>query len=445
MADAVLRPGPGEGLSVYVSVRDQPTTARAPDLSTRRARRPVAPVVVTLGLVSMLTDISSESVAAVLPLYLVTVLGLSPAAYGVVDGLYQGVSALVRIGGGWAADRGGHPKWVAFAGYLLSCLARVALLVSAGLAAVATVVAVDRVGKGLRTAPRDAMISAASAPEDLGRAFGVHRTLDTTGAVLGPLVAFALLWWIPDGYAVVMAVSVGFAILGLALLGLLVAEPRAAASPTRTGTPAAPFRWRTLATSPRLRRLLLVTGGLGLLTVGDGFVYLALLDRGEFAVHWFPLLYVGTNIAYLALALPLGRLADRAGRARVVVLGHVGLGAAYLCACSPLGGVAATVLCLVLLGAFYAATDGVLAAIAGRLVPPSMRASGIASAQTTVAVARMVSTMGCGLLWMSLGPRVTLTLAAAALLLLLPLALAALRGLDGTADPDPAEAAEVGR
>ncbi|QCW52501.2 MFS transporter [Nocardioides dongxiaopingii] len=407
--------------------------ARRRGRQARRARRGrVAPVVVTLGVVSLLTDISSESVAAVLPLYLTAVVGLSPAAYGVVDSLYQGVGALVRVAGGWAADRGGHPKWVALAGYGISCVARLALLVSAGLATVATVIAVDRVGKGIRTAPRDAMISAASAPEDLGHAFGVHRALDTTGAVLGPLIAFALLWWIPDGYTVVLVVSAGFAVLGLALLGLLVDEPRPASQAAPPAT-AEPFRWRTLA-NPRLRRLLLVTGGLGLLTVGDGFVYLALLDRGEFAAHWFPLLYVGTNVAYLALAVPLGQLADRVGRARVVVLGHAALVGGYACAAVPLPGAHATIAALVLLGTFYAATDGVLAALAGRLVPDSMRASGIASAQTTVAVARMLSSTLFGLLWFALGPGVALIAVGAVLVVALPVALVMLRGLDEAGD-----------
>jgi MFS family permease len=388
-------------------------------------------VVVTLGLVSLLTDISSESVSAILPLYLTVGLGLSTAAYGFVDGLYQGVSALVRIAGGWAADRSGHPKWVAFAGYALSCLARVALLFSTGVGAIAGVVSADRIGKGLRTAPRDAMIAAASPPDQLGRAFGVHRTLDTVGAVIGPLVAFLLLWWIPDGYLTVMVVSLGFAVLGVVLLGLMV-EDRPAAASARTEPRPAPvpaFRWRTL-NDPRLTRLLVVAGGLGLLTVGDGFLYLALLERSGFAAHWFPLLYVGTNISYLALAIPAGRLADRVGRARVLVLGHVALIAAYAGAASPFTGVGATLVTLLLLGAFYAATDGVIAALAGRSVVPSVRASGIAAAQTTVAVARMASSAGFGVLWVLVGPGVALLLVGGALLLVVPVAYALLVRLD---------------
>ncbi len=185
---------------MYLSLSDRPQTGPRADTGTPRKRRRVPAVVVTLGLVSMLTDVSSESVAAILPLYLTAGLGLSVVAYGFVDGLYQGVSAVVRIGGGWAADRGGRPKWVALCGYGLSCVARVAMLFATGLGAISTTVSVDRVGKGLRTAPRDAMISAAAPPDRVGEAFGVHRALDTVGAVIGPVLAFVILWAIPDGY-----------------------------------------------------------------------------------------------------------------------------------------------------------------------------------------------------------------------------------------------------
>ena len=114
---------------------------------------------------------------------------------------------------------------------------------------------------------------------------------------------------------------------------------------------------------------MLAAGVLGLLTISDGFLYLVAARRDDLAATWFPLLYVGTNVAYLALAIPLGRLADRFGRARVLVAGHLLLVGAYLCAAGPVGGLGATALCLLLLGAFYAATDGVLAALTATLVP----------------------------------------------------------------------------
>ncbi len=141
-------------------------------------------------------------------------------------------------------------------------------------------------------------------------------------------------------------------------------------------------------------------------------------------------MYVGTNIAYLALAIPVGRLADRLGQARVIVLGHGALVAAYLAAAAPGNGVAGTVGALLLLGTFYAATDGVTAALASRLVEPSLRASGIAAAQTTVAVARMASSAGFGLLWFAVGPQTALLSVAAALLAVLPVALTMLSRLD---------------
>jgi MFS family permease len=407
---------------VYISLSDRP---RAATRGTRDTRPPVGRVVVALGFVSLLTDISSESVAAILPLYLTVVVGLSPVAFGLIDGLYQGASVLVRLAGGWVADRTDRPKWVALAGYGVSALARVVLLFVSGAAAIAGVVTADRIGKGIRTAPRDAMISSSTPSEHLGRAFGVHRTLDTIGAAIGPFLAFAILWYIPDGYLTVLVVSLAFAVVGVGLLGLLVPDQRI----RRPSAPPTSFRWRDL-TDRRLTRLLLLAGGLGLLTVGDGFVYLTLLEQGGFAATWFPLLYVGTNLGYLALAVPCGVLADRVGRARVLVVGHLALACAYLCAASPLGGAFGVVATLLLLGAFYAATDGVIAALAGRMVDVRARTSGIAAAQTVVALARMVSTACFGVLWVTVGPSAALVAIAGLLVVGVLVGLTQARRLD---------------
>ena len=415
---------------MYISVRDRPS---ADERAAARSagRPPVGRVVLVLGLVSLLTDVSSESVSAILPLYLTMVVGLSPVAYGLIDGLYQGVSALVRLGGGWLSDASDRPKWVAFLGYGLSAVARIFLLFATGAAGIAAVVTADRIGKGIRTAPRDAMISTSTPTEHLGRAFGVHRMLDTVGAALGPLIAFGLLLLVPDGYSVVLVVSLAFALAGVALLGLLGPDVRtrrdrsAAVGPTPP-----PFRWRDL-TDRRLRPLLVVSGVLGLLTVGDGFIYLALLDHGGVNVTWFPLFYVGTNVAYLLLAVPIGRLADRVGRARTLVLGHLALVGAYLSSVLPSSTAVATVGTLALLGVFYAATDGIIAAIAGRLVPVQARTSGIAAAQTVVALARMLASAGFGVLWLLLGPAVAMTTVAGVLAVAIAVAATRIARLDG--------------
>ncbi|AXJ11959.1 MFS transporter [Arthrobacter sp. PM3] len=402
---------------MYISISDRnggKKDLQAPDSSPNGIlKKPfrLSPVILWLGVVSMFTDVSSESVSAILPLYITGFLGLSTIAFGILDGINQGASALVRIAAGLASDRIGRPKGVAVAGYGLSMVARIGLLFATGFWALTAVVTADRIGKGIRTAPRDALIAVSAQPEYLARHFGVHRMLDNIGAASGPLLAFFILMLIPDGYGTVFVVSLAFAVLGVAVLALLVPNLRT----RRAGKPAPAdnirpvwgFRWRLLR-EPGLGRLLAAAGILGLLTVGDGFIYLVLQNRDSFAVQWFPLLYVGTNVVFLLLAIPLGRLADRWGKARVFIAGHVALLACYLLAAAPVGGFGPTAACLVLLGVFYAATDGVLAALASQLTPPDKLATGLGAAQTVVALSRMAASVGFGVLWFALGPAVAM-------------------------------------
>jgi MFS family permease len=409
---------------VYVTLRDRP--GAGPEPRAGGPLRRVSSTVVLLGVVSLLTDVSSEMVASVLPLYLTVAVGLSPVAYGFLDGVHQGVSAFVRIAGGYAGDRGGRPKRVAVLGYAVSALSRLAMLPATGLAAITAVVTADRLGKGLRTAPRDALIAEASDPSALGRSFGVHRALDTCGAALGPLVAFALLLAVPGGYDSIFVVSFAFAGVGLAVLVLFVPNLRTASGAARLGLRRA---MREIG-GPRLRRPLAAAAVLGLLTVGDGFLYLTLHERDGFAAGYFPLLYVGTNVAYLALAVPLGRLADRVGRGRVLVAGHGALFASYLLAALPAGGLGPTLGVLLLLGVFYAATDGVLPALVSRLVPAEARGSGIAAAQTVVVLARFAASVLFGLLWSVQGPGPSLLVFAALLAAAVPVAAWLLRDVD---------------
>ncbi|WP_234980799.1 MFS transporter [Agromyces cerinus] len=415
------------------------TSAGAPggiSPTVRVASARVSSVVIALGIVSMFTDISSEATAAILPLYITGVIGLSTVAYGFIDGLYQGVSAIVRIAAGYAADRGDQPKWVAMFGYGISAIARVGLLFASGFAALTAVVVVDRLGKGARTAPRDALIAASSEPSSLGRSFGVHRMLDTVGAAVGPLLAFVILLFIPDGYTTVFVVSLAFAVLGVIVLGIFVPNKRPRAERAAGDGRPAPFRWKHLG-DPRLTRLLLVAALFGSVTIGDGFVYLVLQSRGAFAAEWFPLFYVGTNIAFLALAVPFGRLSDRFGSARIFVIGHVALLGTYVLAAIPVSGALITIACLVLLGAFYAATDGILAALASQCTPVAARASGIAAAQTVVAVTRLIASVGFGLLWYTIGRTEAVMVVAVILAVLIPIAAWLLLGAKGRSTGGP--------
>ncbi|MFD7592535.1 MFS transporter [Kitasatospora sp. NPDC059812] len=417
-----------------------PASATEPPGRRGAALRAVPGTVLALGAVSLVTDISSEMVTAVLPLYLLTGLGLSPLGFGLLDGIQNGFSALVRLAGGHLADRRGRDgaarhKAVAAVGYGLSALCKPLLLLVHTVPLIGAVIAVDRTGKGLRTAPRDAMISLSTEPVHRGRAFGVHRAMDTAGALLGPLTAFLVLRlaggpMLADGgerhgYNAVFTVSACVAALGVLVLLLFVPNRPSTDDPSTT----APSLRDSLALLrlPGLRRLTLCAVLLGLTTVSDSFLYLLVQRRLGLSVDLFPLLPLGTAAAFLLLAVPLGALADRIGRRRLFLGGHVLLLLAYGLLLSPAGGPAVAVCVLVLHGAFYAATDGVLAAAAADAVPAGQRGAGLALVGTGQALARFACSLLFGALWSAVGGTGALGWSAGALALCVLGAAAVLR------------------
>jgi len=383
---------------------DRSATPEA-DTSPGRRRGPgpkVAPVVLVLGTVSLITDVSSEMVTAVLPLYLVTTLGFSPLGFGALDGVYNGVSALVQLTGGHLADRIRNHKLLAGLGYGLSALCKPLLLLAGSIGALGTVLALDRTGKGLRTAPRDAMISLSTPVDRQGRAFGVHRAMDTTGAMLGPLAAFFILRAAADGYDAVFGVSACVAVLGVVVLLLFVPGKRRDAQDGAGAEPRPPVRVGealALLRMPRLRALAGCAALLGLTTVSDAFVYLLLQRRAGVGEEWFTLLPLGTAVVFLLLAVPLGALADRIGRRTVFLAGHVGLLTAYALLLWAPDTPLLVPAVLALHGSFYAATDGVLPAALAGVVPEHLRASGLAIVGTSQALARFCCSLAFGAAW----------------------------------------------
>ncbi|MER5782298.1 MFS transporter [Streptomyces mobaraensis] len=397
-----------------------PASAVPSDRPGRPGRRyaAVPGTVLVLGTVSLVTDVSSEMVTAVLPLYLVAGLGVSPLGFGLLDGVYNGVSALVRLLGGGLADRGAGPKAVAAAGYGLSALCKPLLLAVHTVPLIGAVLAADRTGKGLRTAPRDAMISLACQPAERGRAFGAHRAMDTAGALLGPVAAFLILRVAAGGYDAVFTVSGCVAALGVLVLLLFVparsGTPERASDHTARKSPRAPVR--ALLQRSAVRRLALCAALLGLTTVSDSFLYLTLQRRLDLSESWFPLLPLGTAAAFLLLAVPVGILADRFGRRLCFLCGHLALLGAYVLLVAPLGNSPAPAgVVLLLHGSFYAATDGVLAAATADAVPEAVRGSGLAVVQTGQAGARFVCSIAFGAAWTAWGDRTALGLAAVGL------------------------------
>ena len=385
-------------------------------LAGRRSGTRVNRTVVLLGLTSLLTDISSEMVLTVLPLYLVYVGGFSPLAFGLIDGIYNGAAAIVRLAGGYIGDRWSRHKEVAATGYGISAVCKLLLLtVGTAVSAIGAVVLLDRAGKGIRTAPRDAMISLATPKEELGTAFGVHRAMDTTGAMLGPLLAFGLLALAPLAFHSVFLVSFCIAIIGVAVLVLFV-RPRSAAVDSGEPAPAPTLKGAFgLLRIARYRALLIAAGALSLATASDAFVFLVLQEELDLGASLFPLLFVGSAGTYMVLAVPMGRLADRLGRGRVLLGGYGLLLAVYLTLLSPASGWIMLAAALGLLGAYYAATDGVLMALGSAVVPETLRGSGLALLGTTVSIARLVASVAFGALWTVLGADAALACFAGAL------------------------------
>jgi MFS family permease len=394
----------------------------------------VPAAVFALGAVSLLTDVSAEMVTAFLPIYLLTTLGLGFVQFGLLDGLYHASTAVLRLVGGHIADRVQRPKMVALAGYGLSAVTKLAFPVGGTSAiGVGALLAADRAGKGLRTAPRDALISFSAPSDTWGRAFGVHRAMDTTGAMLGPLLTFAILATLGSAPGPVFAVSFCFALLGVVVLACFVPErsgtqwsgAQPAATPAvATVRRAVSVRDATALLRRRpLRRVTLAAAVLGAVTLSDAFVFVLLQRSTGVPLGMLPLLPVGTAVVFLLAAAPLGRLADRIGRWPVFVAGHLLLLGVYLLLLVPAGGYALIAAALVLHGLFYAATDGVLAACGAGLAPAELRATGLAVVQTGQALARLVSSVAFGFLLHSLAMGTAVGIAVAGLVAALAAAL----------------------
>jgi MFS family permease len=281
-------------------------------VSARHAASALPRTVVVLGLVSLANDAASEMVTPLLPLFLTAALGAGPAIVGLVEGVAEATASVLKVVSGRLADRGLGAKRLVLAGYGASSVARPAIGLALGWSFVLLLRFLDRVGKGLRTAPRDALIAAAVPSASRGKAFGFHRAMDHAGAVIGPLLAFALMSGGSDINEVFLwSILPGMVVMALIIGGLPADAPVALA-------PAPALNFRDL--DPRLKGLVVAGGLLALSALPEAFMVLWAVEAG-IQLAWIPLVWALASAVKMGIVLPAGYLSDRLGRIPVLVAG----------------------------------------------------------------------------------------------------------------------------
>jgi MFS family permease len=355
--------------------------------------RAVHPDVIKLGLVSLLTDLSSEMIFSVFAIFFTTIAGASAALLGLVEGFADFSACSLNYLAGWLSDRSGKRKVFALAGYGFSTLAKVILLVSSSVAGLAAFRVVERLGKGFRGPPRDAWLSAVADKANRGYSFGVHKALDKTGAILGPLFAYGLLSWLGDAaatYRLLFWIALVPAVLSVFVLGTVKDQPA-----TQRRRENILDTWKTL--SPGFKRYLIVAGIFSLAYFSFGFLLLRAQSVG-FSIKQTVLLYALFNIAFVAVAPAVGRLGDRIGRARIILLSYL----IYLLMCIGFAFADAQWQVVVLFaayGVFYAIDEAQSKAFIAD-IEPERRASAIGVYNFVTGLIYLPASLIAGALWL---------------------------------------------
>ncbi len=387
------------------------------------ARAPLGRTVVALAAVSLLTDASSEMIYPLLPVFLTATLGAGAATLGAIEGAAESTAALLKLASGWWSDRLPRRKPLVVAGYALASAARplVALAGSAG--QVLAVRLADRVGKGIRSSPRDALLAAAVPPEARGRAFGFHRAADHLGAVLGPLAAFALLRGAGADVRTVFALAAVPAALAVAVLVFGVREAPPAARPRRAPPlPAGPGPLDADAAAGR--PLVALLAAVTLFTLGnstDAFLILRAAQLGV-PVALVPLLWALLHVVKSASSTPGGALSDRVGRRPLIAAGWLVYAAVYLGFAAADAPWHAWAL-FAAYGVVFGLTEGAEKALVADLAPSARRGAAFGWYHGAVGAAALPASLLFGALWERYGApaafRAGAALAGAALLVLL--------------------------
>jgi MFS family permease len=345
-----------------------------------------------LGIVSFFTDISSEAVYPLVPMFLTTTLNTPLAVVGAIEGLAESTASALRWPSGWLSDRLGRRKPFVVLGYGLAAVAKPLLALAFHWPVVLFARFVDRFGKGLRTAPRDALVAQWTERGERGRAFGFHRAVDTAGAVLGPLGALALLAILGENFRLIFLLAFIPAALGMVLLRLVGER-----TPRQVGAAAARPQAGGLRFGRAYYAFLVVSLVFALGNSSDAFLILRSRDLG-LGVSEAVLAYVAYNVSYSLLAMPAGIASDRVGRRNVIGLGFAIFAAVYL-GFAVIDAGAYVWLLFPVYGVYMALTEGVGRALVADLVPGERRGSALGLYQGGVGLMALLSSIMAGFLW----------------------------------------------
>ena len=353
-----------------------------------------------LGLVSLFMDLSSEMIHALLPLYLVTVLGTSTLTVGIIEGIAEATASITKIFSGALSDYLGKRKWLAALGYGLAAFTKPVFPLASSIAWLTAARFVDRIGKGIRGAPRDALVADLTPADLRGTAFGLRQSLDTVGAVLGPLAAIVFMAAFADNFTAVFWIAVVPAFISLAIIVFGVREPE---RPLNARPVRSPFSRAELT---RLDARYWVVVGVSAIFTLARFSEAFLLLRAQSVgldVTIVPAVMVVMNVVYTASAWPAGALSDRNGRYGVLIVGFGLLILADLVLA--LGNSVSTVMIGVALwGLHMGLTQGLLAALVADTAPPELRGTAFGMFNLVSGVALLAASIVAGALWDMIGP-----------------------------------------
>lgn len=351
------------------------------------------PTVQALGWVSLFSDFASKMVYPITPLFLTAVLGAPVWSVGVVEGIAESAASLLKLYSGWLSDRAGARKPFAVTGYGLGAVSKLGLAIAGSWVSVLAARLLDRVGKGLRAAPRDALIAENCQPGQRGQAYGLHHSLETVGEVLGPLVGFCFLLLYAEQYRGVFVLAFVPALMGVLVLLKWVREPQQVPGQRRKQLPQFTFR----GLSPVYRQYLGVVGLFGLANSSDAFLLVRSQDLG-FGGAELLLLYAGFNLVSVVLGMTIGRLSDRVGRSPLLVMGYGLFSLVYL-------GFALTQsrgviwILFIFYGLYTALTRGVQKALVADLIHPDRRGAEIGTFHMLVGLAALPASLLAGWLY----------------------------------------------